>query len=44
MPRSKHLPKAVADFIDTQQQLQHGKGMGHDMRRHRLRRRKAGQT
>lgn len=44
MPRSKQLHKVVADFIDTQKQLQHGKKMGHDMRRHRLRRRKAGQT
>jgi hypothetical protein len=43
MPRSKQLPKVVADFIDTQKQLQHGKEMGHDMRRHRLRRRKAQQ-
>jgi hypothetical protein len=38
MPRSKQLHKVVADFIDTQKQLQHGKKMGHDMRRHRLRR------
>ena len=40
----RRLHKVVADFIDTQKQLQHGKKMGHDMRRHRLRRRKAGQT
>jgi len=38
MPRSRQLPKEVADFIGTQTQLQHGKEMGHDMRRHRLRR------
>jgi len=36
MPRSKQLPKIVVDFIDTQKQLQHGKEMGHDMRRSRL--------
>lgn len=40
MPRSKQLSKEVADFIDTQKQLQHGKEMGHDLRRDRLRRRR----
>ncbi len=43
MSRSLQLPKEVADFIDTQKQLQHGKKMGHDFRRHRLRRRRAAQ-
>jgi hypothetical protein len=41
MPRSKQMSKEVADFIDTQKQLQHGKEMGHDFRRGRLRRRRA---
>jgi len=41
MPRSKQLSKEVADFIDTQKQLQHSKEMGHDFRRDRLRRRRA---
>lgn len=40
MPRSKQLPKEVADFIDTQKQLQHCKEIGHDFRRDRLRRRR----
>ena len=43
MSRSLQLPKEVADFIDTQKQLQHGKEMGHDLRRHRLHRRKTQQ-
>jgi len=44
MSRSLQLPKEVADFIDTQKQLQHSKEMGHDFRRDRLRqRRKAAQ-
>ena len=38
VPRSRQLPIAVADFINTQTQLQHGKEMGHDFRRDRLRR------
>ena len=40
MPRSQQLHKVVTDFIDTQKQLQHGKEMGHDFRRDRLRRRR----
>lgn len=40
MPRNRQLPKEVADFIDTQTQLQHGKEMAHDFRRDRLRRRR----
>jgi hypothetical protein len=40
MPRNRQLPKEVADFIDTQTHLQHGKEMAHDFRRDRLRRRR----